>query len=510
MRLRLVHQISLLLLATVVVAVLAMAGVVAWNLRAGFVDYLRAQDARQLDRLMRVAERDLALGGGLDQPGRTLHRWLDEADEVRQLRLPDGRPPDPRRPGDEERSDGLPPRGPLDHPRAPSRPPRAREDGRRPLAPPAPPPERSQFGGRLVLLDADGRTALAGRAETLQLPGQLRALKRDGQTLAHLRLAERAGPSEDVDRAFLQRQYTGLAVVAGAVILLALVAARMLAARWLRPLQQVRTAARRLAGGEFKVRIPARREDELGELIHDINAMAASLQRLEASRRRWVAELAHELRTPLAVLRGELEALADGVRPLQLGALTSLQDEVQRLTRLTDDFHLLALSDLRELPCSPHPLALTPLLQEALGRVRARAEAAGLALELDLPAALPEVCWDGERIAQLLANLLENSLRYTDAPGRIRLSVRQQPGLIELSIDDSPPGVPAAALEQLFDPLYRVEGSRSRASGGSGLGLGVAQAIARSHGGSLRAEASPLGGLCMKLRLPLQARESER
>ncbi|CAN5304871.1 ATP-binding protein [soil metagenome] len=483
MRIRLVHQLSLLLLATVVLAVAAMAAVVAWNLRAGFSDYLRAQDAQMLDRLVVLAERDLAQGGGPSDDGQgwgpVLRNWLDEMAEANgAIRAPRFARPPPQ-PG-------------FDRPPRPPPPP--------PLGPPADP---SNFGPRLVLLDAAARQPLAGRAETLREPGLLRAVKRDAVTLLHLRLAERAGPAEGVDAAFLQRQYGGLAVVAGVVIALALLAARLTAARWVKPLHSAQAAARRIAQGELDVRIAAPpRQDELGALTDDINAMADALQRLESSRRRWIAELSHELRTPLAVLRGELEVLMDGIRPLDRTALVSLQDEVARLSRLTDDFHTLAHSDLRALPCRFAPVAIAPLLAEALNRVRGRA--AGLSLKADFATDLPSADWDGERIAQLLANLLENSLRYTDAPGQVNLSVRRQGEGVLIGLDDSAPGVPPEALAHLFEPLYRVEVSRSRHTGGSGLGLAIALAIAQSHAGWLQAEASALGGLSMKCWLPLK------
>nr|WP_235538052.1 ATP-binding protein [Pelomonas sp. Root1217] len=232
--------------------------------------------------------------------------------------------------------------------------------------------------------------------------------------------------------------------------------------------------------------------------------MAEALQRLESSRQRWIAELSHELRTPLAVLRGEVEALVDGIRPLDSTALTSLQEEIKRLSRLVEDFHLLATSELRSLPCEFEPVAPVALLQAALERIAPRARARGLVIEATLPQVLPAAYWDAVRISQLLANLLENSLRYTEAPGLLQVSARSLGTAIEVRIEDTPPGVAEAELDRLFDPLYRVDPSRSRAFGGSGLGLAIARAIALAHGGGLHAEASALGGLAMVLTLPLK------
>ncbi|MGM9484756.1 ATP-binding protein [Roseateles sp. NT4] len=501
---RLVHQLSLLLIATALAAVAAVAGLVVWNLRAGFTDYLQAQDGEHLTRLMEAAERDLSRRSGLPQDWRPVLRdWLDAA-RVESAR---GGPPEGP-PG--VRGEGPPDGPPGEQPPPPDRaglegrppPPEARRD------PPPPRRDPSNFGPRVVVLAPDGLTPLAGRRETLNRPGQTRAVKLRGETVVMLRLAERAGPAEGVDASFLRRQYLGLAVVVAGVLVVALVLARLLAVRWARPLAEAQAAARRIAAGEFDVRLPAPADgggaSEITGLHADINGMAAALQRLETSRQRWIAELSHELRTPLAVLRGEVEALVDGIRPLDQAALGSLQEEIKRLSRLVEDFHLLATSELRSLPCEFEPVAPAALLQAAIERVAPRAKARGLIVEAPLPQVLPAAHWDAVRISQLLANLLENSLRYTESPGLLQVSARSLGAAIEIRIEDTPPGVPEAELDRLFDPLYRVDPSRSRAFGGSGLGLAIARAIALAHGGRLRAEPSSLGGLAMVLTLPLK------
>ncbi len=497
LRLRLVHQLALLMALTVLLAVGAMASLQVWNLRRGFSDYLRVQDSLVLDRLMHVAEADLHR-----LPGRShrelrlyLHQWLESTNPQLDVEPPADEPP---------RRD---PEAPVPQPAEPPgadrqlmrpRPPQALPA---PPRPPRPPRDPARLGQRLVLLDAQGAW-LAGRPEALQQPGQRRALKRDGETQAYLFLADRSEVNDALDVQFLRRQTLGIAAVAGLSLLVALALAYGVAQRWLRPLQQAQRAARRMAQGELAVRVPQDREDEIGALMRDLNAMAASLQQTDTERRRWIAQLSHELRTPLAILRGELEALADGVRPWSPGALASLQDEVQRLHRLIEDFHLLAVSDMRRLPCQFQPVDVAALLRQAAQRVDERLRAKGLQLLLDLDDALGTAHWDGDRIAQLLGNLLENSLRYTDAPGRVLLRARRRGDAVQIVVEDSAPGLPPEQRRQLFDPLFRAEASRSRASGGSGLGLSIARALALSHGGSLRAEASPLGGLAQCLSLP--------
>ena len=480
LRLSLVHQLVLLLVGAVLLAVTVLGAAVALNLRAGFSDYLRAQDEHWLDRFAEVAaaavaERGLAALSG--SPG-TL-RPLFEA-----VAPSDGSPP---RPGGLGRPGGPP------HPRGPG--------GR-------PPPGAQRTPERLSLVDPAGRP-LAGPPLAPQDVSAERPIVVEGRTVARARLARVAFATADVDAAFLARQYRGIVLTALLLTLLAVAGAVWAGRRWLRPVQDVQRAARRVAQGAFDVRLAPHGNDELADLSHDINAMAASLQQLEASRRRWMAELSHEMRTPLAVLRGEVEALVDGVRPLTAAAMLSLQEEVARVTRLVEDFHQLALSDLRALPCSFAAVQPAALLRDALARVQPRAQATGLQLDLDDTGAPALAHWDPQRIGQLLSNLLENSLRYTDAPGRIALQLR--PGGADqavLCVDDTAPGVPADDHAHLFEPLYRADASRSRRLGGSGLGLAICRAIVRSHGGHIEASASPLGGLRMVVTLRLNPQGS--
>jgi two-component system sensor histidine kinase BaeS len=475
LRLSLVHQLVLLLVGAVLLAVTVLGAAVAWNLRTGFSDYLRAQDEHWLDRFaevaaVAVAERGLA---ALSGPPGSLRPLFDAVAP----------------------SDGSPPRPGAGRPDGP--PPRPGPGGR-------PPPGALRTPERLSVVDAAG-LPLAGRPLAPQDLSAERPIVVAGRTVARAQLARVPFAAADVDAAFLARQYRGIVMTAMLLTLLAVAGAVWAGRRWLRPVREVQQAARRVAQGAFDMRLAPHGNDELTDLAHDINAMAESLQQLEASRRRWMAELSHEMRTPLAVLRGEVEALVDGVRPRTDAAMVSLQEEVTRVTRLVEDFHQLALSDLRALPCSFAAVQPSALLRDAMTRVQPRAQASGLQLALDDAGAPPLALWDTQRIGQLLANLLENSLRYTDAPGRIALQLRAGgPGQAVVCIDDSAPGVPAADHARLFEPLYRADASRSRRLGGSGLGLSICRAIARSHGGHIEAGASALGGLRVVVTLPLR------
>ncbi len=501
LRLSLVHQLVLLLVGAVLLAVTVLGAAMALNLRAGFSDYLRSQDEHWLERFadaaaVAVAERGMT---ALSGPPGTLRPLFDAA-----------APPDapPRRPGLGAGPGPVADRGPdlgpgpgpcgFFGPDGAGRPPPPPGAGGRP------PPGLHHPPERLSLVDAAG-LPLAGRPLAPHEVLAVRPIVVAGRTVAQAQLTGAPFATADLDAAFLARQYRGIVLSALLLTLLAVAGAVWIGRHWLRPVRDVQHAARRVAQGAFDVRLAPRGNDELADLSRDINAMAASLQQLEASRRRWMAELSHEMRTPLAVLRGEVEALVDGVRPLTGAAMLSLQEEVARVTRLVDDFHELALSDLRALPCSFEPVQPAALLKDALARVQPRVEAAGLQLTVDESGAPPLARWDTQRIGQLLSNLLENSLRYTDAPGRIALQLRPgAAGQAVLCVDDSAPGVPGTDHARLFEPLYRADASRSRRLGGSGLGLAICRAIARSHGGQIEASPSPLGGLRVVVTLPLQ------
>ena len=238
--------------------------------------------------------------------------------------------------------------------------------------------------------------------------------------------------------------------------------------------------------------------------------LANRLSADDARRKRWIADISHELRTPLTVLRGEIDALIDHIRPLDPNAMVSLREEVVRLTHLIDDLHLVALSDLSTFPCTMADADAAALVRNMVNGYAPRAQTAGISLESALPqdATMP-VRWDARRIEQLLRNLLENSLRYTDAPGRVLVSLASlasDGAQLTITVDDSAPGVSEAEAQRIFLPLHRTDSARTRHAEGSGLGLAICQVIAQSHGGSIRASSSELGGIRMEISLPVHGK----
>ncbi len=302
---------------------------------------------------------------------------------------------------------------------------------------------------------------------------------------------------------FLEQQRQSALLIMLLSAAMALIAALLLARRFLAPIRQLAHGTHTLAAGDFQVQIPDRRKDEFGQLARDFNALAKTLQSNEQLRRNFVADISHELRTPLAILNGEIEAIADGIRPATIENVASLQHEVQALTRLVDDLYQLALSDVGSLRYQMAPLDWRRCIGLTAEAFTERMAEQQLTLHIDLPERAVVVAGDEPRLTQLVTNLLENSARYTDPGGRVEVRLTCTDTEAVLDVMDSAPGVPEAELPRLFERLYRVESSRNRATGGAGLGLPLCQSIAEAHQGTMTAQPSPLGGVWLQIRLPL-------
>ncbi|MDQ1815680.1 7TM diverse intracellular signaling domain-containing protein [Massilia sp. CCM 9210] len=270
----------------------------------------------------------------------------------------------------------------------------------------------------------------------------------------------------------------------------------------------VKTTTGRIANGEFSVRLAPGESPELADLASNVNVMAASLSRLEGARKRWIADISHELRIPLFSLLCETEALLDGVRTINKRAIASIHEEVMRLSRLVSDLHEVALTYLRPLPCTFTSWQLEALLTKKKHEYVRYAQEKGLRFSVDMPAGALLVKWDKGRFEQLLDNLVQNSISYTDAPGDVTLSIEAGPQRVTITLEDTSPGIDPADAKHLFEPLYRADIARSRRAGGSGLGLSICQAIIHAHLGNITAEPSPMGGLAIRIDLPRSADKS--
>ena len=242
--------------------------------------------------------------------------------------------------------------------------------------------------------------------------------------------------------------------------------------------------------------------DELATLALNFNDLAATLEQNEASRKRWLADIAHELRTPLAIVKGELEAMEDGVRPINIRNIASISEEVNHLQSLINDLNELNQAEIGAMRYQKSALNISELLMLNAERHRALLKSHGLVLSLEIPENKIS-CWaDAKRLNQLLDNLFTNSAKYTDAPGQVICRLVEKPDDVFIYLEDSQPGVSEADLEKLFEHLYRVDSSRNRKTGGSGIGLALCKNIVYAHQGKLSAHASALGGLMIKISLP--------
>ena len=484
LRLKLWHRVFALTALATLAAVGSLLLVQQQAFRSGLLEYVNQIDRERAQGLLPALAGEYRAAGGWERIRRNpmRFRWLvDQA-------LGGGRGSD------------LPPPDRL--PR--ERPPRVGPPGREGPAgrPPLPPPGALQDDGprrRYAVYDAESIPVI-GPPEPW--PGALTLpIEVDGAVVGSLYFLPLPRLESEWDLAFAQSQLRIGVVAALVVLLLATLASIGFARRMAQPLRQMAARTREIAAGNYAARIASDRGDEIGELARDFDAMAATLEQNREARQRWSAEISHELRTPVAVIRAELEALEDGVRPFDRAAVRSLAGEAERLSRLVDDLYQLSLADAGALAYRFEACDLAELLRAAVAAHRAVLERAGLAIDLQLPPAAP-VRADAGRVAQLLGNLLTNSARYTDPGGRVRILLEHAGAHWRLSVDDSAPGVPLEALPRLFDPLYRVEASRNRAAGGAGLGLAIARRIAQAHGASIAAEPSPLGGVRIVMEWP--------
>ncbi len=294
------------------------------------------------------------------------------------------------------------------------------------------------------------------------------------------------------------------AIIAGLFTgILSLVIVSILAYRLLKPVHELTLATERIAEGDLSQRVPVRGNDELAMLGSAFNRMADSLENAENNRRAMTADIAHELRNPLAVQRANLEAMQDGIYDLKPENLQPLIDQNQLLTRLVEDLRTLALADAGQLELVRVATDFPALVKRMLDRFQAQAAAKQITLDLMSDAVCPPILIDPGRIEQILGNLLSNALRFTPASGKIALEITCSSQNVRLDVHDSGPGIPEEALPYIFQRFYRVDRSRNRAEGGSGLGLAIARKIAEVHGGSLTVANHPQGGAVITLLLPL-------
>jgi signal transduction histidine kinase len=363
-------------------------------------------------------------------------------------------------------------------------------------------------GERLILADHEEQIVADSEAELIGQPlnhswGPPPApIIYDGVPVGALYVGVPEGGARVIEEFLASNNRTLLLVAAvaglGGVLLIVSLSRRILG-----PVEALTSAARRMEAGDLSQRVEIASNDEIGDLARAFNSMADGLARLEGLRRNMVTDVAHELRTPLTNIRGYLEAVRDGLVKPERRVIDSLYEETLLLNHLVDDLQDLSLAEAGQLRLEQQPVALADVVDQAIGAFAPQAEAKGIALHVDLPEDLPLVNIDPRRIGQVLRNLLNNALTHTGLGGEVDVTAAASDRWIEVKIWDTGMGIAAEDLPYVFERFYRADKSRSRATGGAGLGLAIARQLVEAHGGQIEVESKIGEGTQFTFTLPV-------
>lgn len=306
------------------------------------------------------------------------------------------------------------------------------------------------------------------------------------------------------EQGYLQRTSISSIFAGLTAVIIALILSVFLARSLTRPLRELTAATRAMARGELGRQVPVHSQDELGELASSFNQMSSDLARSNELRRQMTADIAHDLRTPLSVLSGYLEALRDGVLEPSPERFDAMFGEARHLQRLIDDLRTLSLADAGELALAPTHVPPGLVLEQAVSSYGPHVAQQSVGLSLEVEPDLPKIEVDTDRMAQVFANLISNALRYTPAGGHIRLGARRQDGHVLLQVQDSGSGISPEDIPHIFDRFYRGEGARQGESGESGLGLAIAKSLIELNGGKIGVESAIGEGTTFTISFPVE------
>jgi signal transduction histidine kinase len=276
------------------------------------------------------------------------------------------------------------------------------------------------------------------------------------------------------------------------------------------PLRDMAGAAQRMEVGDYSQRVHTQSRDEVGQLATAFNRMSGELENLERSRRDLVANVSHELKTPIAAIRAHLENLLDGVEAPDPATLQVMLTQTERLSRLIDQLLELSRLESGELPLRREEIELAPLVSQVLSEIEVARSDRGVEVASDVPDDLPPIEVDRERVHQVLFNLLDNAVRFTPNGGSVRVSAERHNGSVEVRVADTGVGISAEHLPRLFERFYRADPARSRGDGGTGIGLAIARSVVEAHGGHITARSEPGSGSVFAFDLPVASGSKSR
>ena len=364
------------------------------------------------------------------------------------------------------------------------------------------PPHIMELLHRVSIFNADKNRLWGEGSANINLANL--PLTSGGKQVGYLALAPGASLYSEIESNFVDEQNKNLLLIAVIGFCVATVASVLLSNHLLAGIKALSKGTHELASLDFSTRLETTSSDEIGQLARDFNLLAETLEKQDQKSKQWISDTSHELRTPIAILRAQVEAFQDGVQDANPKTLAVLHKEIMSLSKLVDDLYWLARFDVGRLTDTLVPMDIVVCLQDVLFTFEDRFKDKNITVDTtELAEGDLVINADRNRIKQVFMNLLENSLRYTDPGGVVKLASTTLDEDVVLKIEDSAPAVPKAVLAQIFERFFRVESSRSRDYGGAGLGLSICKSIIEAHDGTISAMPSVLGGLKIEIKLPL-------
>ena len=358
-----------------------------------------------------------------------------------------------------------------------------------------------------ILLDNDRRILLDRRPDSVSRAGSIYQIQPDDVVINLTARGEQVGylvitPFSLSERfGFVRAIIFPVGIISFILAVFLVIVAILLVRRFVNPLADVIYAARQVATGNLKTRIPMKGPQDLRSLSESFNEMASSLERSDLERREMLADIAHELRTPLSVIRGRLEGIVDGIYSENGSQVSMALEQTYLMQRLVDDLRLLTLVETRQLHFDKRDVNVGEIIERVVEMFSAEAQERNISLEFNRKSENSTVALDPQRFEQVMSNLVGNAIRYIPEGGKVWVTVDKSHDGLRITVNDNGPGIPAEDLPFVFDRFWRKEKSRSRATGGTGLGLAIAKQLVEAQNGSIEARNLPEGGLQVVIEL---------